>query len=72
MAADADGRFPPGWDTDAIEIRSKGQPITVGAGHLCGFFDFGNDNAGDDLEKNQEPTKDCQRNQPVLGAVSQK
>ena len=48
LAADAAGRFPPGWEDDVLAARRRGEPITVGGGHLCGFFSFLRELFGDE------------------------
>ena len=48
LAADAPGRFADGWQESARRVAAEGTaPVTLCGGHLCGFFSFLRELAGD-------------------------
>jgi hypothetical protein len=48
LDASASGRFASNWHIKARAARSTGSPITIGGGHLCGFFSFLRELFGDE------------------------
>lgn len=47
LAADAPGRFEPGWSKQLDRVF-EGLPLSFGRGHLCGFFSFLRELFGDE------------------------
>lgn len=48
LEPNAPNRFPDGWSDRFESLRRERVPITVGSGHLCGFFSFVRELVGDE------------------------